>query len=379
MHRLLLVSCLFVPVTALADSYGLATAGPEPKNISQPVATSGYGLIPSNAERQGVSRPDRTRSPVVYSQPEPRKYPQPVIQAVSQTPVAVPEPLIVAAPAAGRYSSAPVVASRYQSAEVVSRKQYTVAVNGSRQLSDVMRAPVAFASEPQQQLRSLQSLKSTDQPVAKVASLDKLRASMSLPPAAQPAASSTSKLNGLQPASLDKLKTLVNKPAVAAAPASASAASALNKPASLDKLKAMVKKTAPAAAQVAPAEPETAVPPQLAALKQKLTSQKKTSATKAEKAPVKAAVALPVVVSEPVVVKGKPPKEDNDNTVFGDVVETVLGVEPVKSWEKSQLAKQEMKKGGAIPSLMKFSQKVFISKEASRGGQGVAGGGCGCN
>ncbi|MGR6872242.1 DUF4266 domain-containing protein [Pseudomonas sp. HK3] len=53
--------------------------------------------------------------------------------------------------------------------------------------------------------------------------------------------------------------------------------------------------------------------------------------------------------------------------------------EKVKPWQKSILAKATMKPGGLTPASEKFNQKIYSSKESSRGGLGVAGGGCGCN
>ncbi len=52
--------------------------------------------------------------------------------------------------------------------------------------------------------------------------------------------------------------------------------------------------------------------------------------------------------------------------------------EEVKPWEKDILAKQEMQ----FPpdKMYSFSDDhIFFSKEASTGGNGVGGGGCGCN
>lgn len=53
--------------------------------------------------------------------------------------------------------------------------------------------------------------------------------------------------------------------------------------------------------------------------------------------------------------------------------------EKVKPWQKATLAKATMKPGGLTPTTEKFNQKIYSSKESSRGGLGVAGGGCGCN
>ena len=52
--------------------------------------------------------------------------------------------------------------------------------------------------------------------------------------------------------------------------------------------------------------------------------------------------------------------------------------ENVKPWEKDVLAQQEMQ----FPQDKMFSysdEHIFFSKEASTGGSGVGGGGCGCN
>ena len=51
----------------------------------------------------------------------------------------------------------------------------------------------------------------------------------------------------------------------------------------------------------------------------------------------------------------------------------------VKPWEKGDLAKPIMQEGGMHPDVIKFESHIYFSKEASSGGSGVAGGGCGCN
>lgn len=50
----------------------------------------------------------------------------------------------------------------------------------------------------------------------------------------------------------------------------------------------------------------------------------------------------------------------------------------VKPWERDQLARPEMKMA-ADPVELAFDEHIYFSKEASSGGQGFAGGGCGCN
>ncbi len=52
-----------------------------------------------------------------------------------------------------------------------------------------------------------------------------------------------------------------------------------------------------------------------------------------------------------------------------------LGVKP---WERDLLAKPEMEMTADALDLS-FDEHIYFSKEASSGGQGFAGGGCGCN
>lgn len=54
-------------------------------------------------------------------------------------------------------------------------------------------------------------------------------------------------------------------------------------------------------------------------------------------------------------------------------------IEDVKPWEKETLAKQTMKDSGINPDGKKFEEHMYFSKETTKGGGGVAGGGCGCN
>lgn len=51
---------------------------------------------------------------------------------------------------------------------------------------------------------------------------------------------------------------------------------------------------------------------------------------------------------------------------------------PVQAWEKAHLAKPGMAFDGD-PLDLRFTQHIYTSKENSSGGQGVGGGGCGCN
>ena len=54
-------------------------------------------------------------------------------------------------------------------------------------------------------------------------------------------------------------------------------------------------------------------------------------------------------------------------------------IQDVKSWEKETLAKETMQEAGHDKPLHAFKEHIFFSKEATKGGTGVGGGGCGCN
>ena len=54
---------------------------------------------------------------------------------------------------------------------------------------------------------------------------------------------------------------------------------------------------------------------------------------------------------------------------------TSMGVEP---WERDILAKQEMQLT-VDPVEAAIDDHIYFSKEASSGGRGFGGGGCGCN
>lgn len=51
---------------------------------------------------------------------------------------------------------------------------------------------------------------------------------------------------------------------------------------------------------------------------------------------------------------------------------------PVRPWEKGLLAKPEMRFEHEPLEAM-FAEHIYSSKEAAAGGNGVSGGGCGCN
>lgn len=54
------------------------------------------------------------------------------------------------------------------------------------------------------------------------------------------------------------------------------------------------------------------------------------------------------------------------------------GCATVKPWDRDLLAEKGMKFNPS-PMLHAIDDHIYFSKEASMGGQGVGGGGCGCN
>jgi len=54
-------------------------------------------------------------------------------------------------------------------------------------------------------------------------------------------------------------------------------------------------------------------------------------------------------------------------------------ISKVQPWEKGRLANEDMRFGGPNPMIKKFDEHIFTSKETTKGGGGVSGGGCGCN
>ena len=53
-------------------------------------------------------------------------------------------------------------------------------------------------------------------------------------------------------------------------------------------------------------------------------------------------------------------------------------VTPVAAWEKGTLAEPVMSPSG-LAQYNAINTHIYTSKETARGGDGVAGGGCGCN
>ena len=56
----------------------------------------------------------------------------------------------------------------------------------------------------------------------------------------------------------------------------------------------------------------------------------------------------------------------------------LCGCETVQPWERGNLARDEMQWQGDVMDATLRAQQ-YASKEASSGGAGAAGGGCGCN
>ncbi|MEX8517156.1 MAG: DUF4266 domain-containing protein [Leptothrix sp. (in: b-proteobacteria)] len=52
--------------------------------------------------------------------------------------------------------------------------------------------------------------------------------------------------------------------------------------------------------------------------------------------------------------------------------------QPPQPWQKGELARPAMRMD-ADPLEARFDSHVYFSKEAASGGNGVGGGGCGCN
>ena len=56
----------------------------------------------------------------------------------------------------------------------------------------------------------------------------------------------------------------------------------------------------------------------------------------------------------------------------------VAGCAPVKPWQRGTLARPDMQLN-AEPLQSAYEDHIYFSKEASSGGRGFGGGGCGCN
>lgn len=60
------------------------------------------------------------------------------------------------------------------------------------------------------------------------------------------------------------------------------------------------------------------------------------------------------------------------------LVQSACSVTEVNPWDRDLLAKQSMQLV-ADPIQKGLDEHIYFSKEASSGGEGVGGGGCGCN
>ena len=65
--------------------------------------------------------------------------------------------------------------------------------------------------------------------------------------------------------------------------------------------------------------------------------------------------------------------------LFCALVFTGCSVHEVKPWQKGTLAKESFNQGACAPSFSRFETHIYFSKEGSKGGGEVGGGGCGCN
>jgi hypothetical protein len=54
-------------------------------------------------------------------------------------------------------------------------------------------------------------------------------------------------------------------------------------------------------------------------------------------------------------------------------------IKEVKPWQKATHAKATMKEGGLNNLTKGFEEHIYFSKEATKSGNGISGGGCGCN
>jgi hypothetical protein len=61
------------------------------------------------------------------------------------------------------------------------------------------------------------------------------------------------------------------------------------------------------------------------------------------------------------------------------LVSTGCAFKDVQAWDKGTLAKETMKEGGLNPLTKKYEEHIYYSKEATKGGGSIGGGGCGCN
>jgi len=65
-------------------------------------------------------------------------------------------------------------------------------------------------------------------------------------------------------------------------------------------------------------------------------------------------------------------------TMFIVLAVTGCSMQPVQPWERDILAQRKMQLD-PYPNDTYLDEHIYFSKEASRGGAGLGGGGCGCN
>ena len=63
---------------------------------------------------------------------------------------------------------------------------------------------------------------------------------------------------------------------------------------------------------------------------------------------------------------------------LGVIVGSLTGCESVKPWQRKTLADFTMR-GDRDPIGNEITDHIFFSREMASGGEGVGGGGCGCN
>ena len=66
------------------------------------------------------------------------------------------------------------------------------------------------------------------------------------------------------------------------------------------------------------------------------------------------------------------------SAVLITVILTGCSMQPVQPWERDMLAQRKMQLD-PYPNDTALDEHIYFSKEASRGGAGLGGGGCGCN
>jgi hypothetical protein len=65
-------------------------------------------------------------------------------------------------------------------------------------------------------------------------------------------------------------------------------------------------------------------------------------------------------------------------TILCLVLASGCSLQPVQPWDRDVLAQRKMQLD-PYPNDTFLDEHIYFSKEASRGGAGVGGGGCGCN